>query len=63
MNNHCSTFRVYSDWTRQRQFDGVKHEALVIGAHVNQSEHSHRTLCVIILYNSDAVGLTLARPV
>ena len=33
-------FRVYSDWTRQRQFDGVKHDT----THVSQSEHSDR-LC------------------
>ena len=30
--------RVYSDWTRQRQFDGVKHDT----THVSQSEHSDR---------------------
>ena len=32
------TLRVYSDWTRQRQFDGVKHDT----THVSQSEHSDR---------------------
>ena len=30
--------RVYSDWTRQRHDDGVKHDT----THVSQSEHSDR---------------------
>ena len=30
--------RVYSDWTRQRQLDGVKHDT----THVSQWEHSDR---------------------
>ena len=29
----------YTDWTRQRQFDGVKHDT----THVSQSEHSDRS--------------------
>ena len=33
-----NNIRVYSDWTRQRQFDGVKHDT----THVSQSEHSDR---------------------
>ena len=45
--------RVYSDWMRRRQFDGVIHDALVF--YVNQSENSHRAL-----YNSNAVDLTWA---
>ena len=33
--------RVYSDWTRQRQFDGVKHDALVLEHMlVNRSIHT-----------------------
>ena len=31
---------VYSDWTRQRQFDDVKHDT----THVSQSEHSDQPL-------------------
>ena len=54
--------RVYSDRTRQRQFDGVKHNTLVL-------EHMLVNLCIQtgrvaskILYNRDAVVLTMARP-
>ena len=36
-----ASLRVYSDRTRQRQFDGVKHNALIL-EHVSQSEHSDR---------------------
>ena len=52
--------KVYSDWARQRHYDGIKHYALVLEhSHVSQSEHSNRTRRVIILW--DAVVLTLAR--
>ena len=54
---------VYSDRTRQRHNDGVKHNALVL-------EHMLVNRCIQTgrvasknLYNRDAVILTLARPV
>ena len=37
VSNETAFNRVYSDWTRHHQFEGVKHNALV-----SQSEHSHR---------------------
>ena len=54
---------VYSDWTRQRQFDGVKHVALVL-KHIliTRSIHTGRA-ALWFLYYSDAVVLKLARPV
>ena len=55
--------RVYSDRTRQRQNDGVKHNALE-SEHmfVNRSIQTGRVASKN-LYNRDAVDLTLARPV
>ena len=58
-----SPLRVYSDRTRQRHNDGVRHNALELEhMFVNRSI---QTGCVAskILYNRDAVVLTLARPV
>ena len=56
------TLRVYSDWTRQRQFDGVKHNVLVLEHMLfNQSIHTARVASKF-LYNRDAVDLTLACP-
>ena len=51
--------RVYSDWTRQRQIDGVKHVALVLEPMlINRNIHTwHAALS--FLYNSDAVDLTI----
>ena len=47
----------------QRQIDGVKHNALVLeDMLVNRSIRIGRGASKI-LYNRDAVGLTLARPV
>ena len=54
---------VYSDWTRRCQCDSLKHDALVLEHMLfNRSIH---TGCgaIKLLYNSDAVDLTLARPV
>ena len=55
--------RVYSDRTRQRQNDGVKHNALDL-EHilVNWSIQTGRVASKN-LYNRDAVDLTLSRPV
>ena len=57
------TVRVYPDRTRQRQFDDVKHNALVL-------EHILINRCIQtgrvaskILFNRDTVDLTLALPV
>ena len=66
MKNFVSYFiqmslKVYSDRTRQRKFDGVKHNALVLEHMlINRSIHTGRVGSKI-LYNSDAVDLTLAR--
>ena len=55
--------RVYTDWTRQHQFDGIKHNALFLEHMlVNRSIHTGR-VASRILYNRDAVDLTLARQV
>ena len=38
------TLRVYSDWTRRRQFDGVNHDALVFEHMLfNRTIHTGRT--------------------
>ena len=55
--------RVFSDRTRQRQNDGVKHYALDLEHMlVNQSIQTGRVASKN-LYNRDAAVLTLARPV
>ena len=55
--------RVYSDRTRQRQNGGVKHNALELEQmFVNRSIQTGRVESKNI-YNRDAVGLTLPRPV
>ena len=57
------TIRVYSDWTRLRQFYGVKHDAMDLEhMFIKRSIHAGRA-ALEFLYNSDAVVSTLARPV
>ena len=54
---------VYSEWTRQRHYDGVKHNALVL-EHMLVNRSMHTSLVAsTILYNRDAIDLALARPV
>ena len=41
--SHLIMIRVYSDWTRQRQFDGVKHDVLALEHMLtNRSIHTGR---------------------
>ena len=55
--------RVYSHRTRQRQFEAAKHNALIVEhMFVNRSIETGRVASKI-LYNKDAVDLTLVRPV
>ena len=56
-------FRVYSDRTRQRLNDGVKHNALDLEHMLVNRGAIGRAAASNNLYNSDAVVLTLARPV
>ena len=58
----CSV-RVYSNRTRQRHNDGVKHNTMDLEhVLVNRGIQTGRVASKI-LYNTDAVDLTLARPV
>ena len=55
MDDKNRTLRVYSDWTRQRHNDGVKHNALVLEHMlVNRSIQTGRVASKM-LYNSVAV--------
>ena len=49
---------VYSDWRRQRQFDGVKHDALVLKHMLANRSILTGRAALKCLYNSDAVGLS-----
>ena len=55
--------RVYSDRTRQRHNDGVKHNALELEHMLVNRRIQTGRVASKILYNRAAVDLTFARPV
>ena len=51
------TLRVYSDWTRQHQIDGVKHGALVLEHMlINRSIHTGRAASNFYTIETPSIG-------